>query len=113
MDTQLAPFFLLLLILFTILVSGQPQLPIAGANRLTWPQRKSIILDVAKGLAYLHYEIKPPIYHCDIKATNILLDSKMKAKVADFGLAKQGKGGWHIRLSSARVRAIRPINREE
>ncbi|MED6170975.1 hypothetical protein PIB30_036333 [Stylosanthes scabra] len=69
------------------------QLSIAGANRLTWPQRKSIILDVAKGLAYLHYEIKPPIYHRDIKATNILLDSKMKAKVADFGLAKQGSEG--------------------
>ncbi|XP_061372190.1 probable receptor-like protein kinase At1g11050 [Gastrolobium bilobum] len=69
------------------------QLSIAGANRLTWPQRKNIILDVAKGLAYLHYEIKPPIYHRDIKATNILLDSKMKAKVADFGLAKQGSEG--------------------
>ncbi|XP_027333172.1 probable receptor-like protein kinase At1g11050 [Abrus precatorius] len=69
------------------------QLSIAGANRLTWPQRKNIILDVAKGLAYLHYEIKPPIYHRDIKATNILLDSKMKAKVADFGLAKQGNEG--------------------
>ncbi|WVY91503.1 hypothetical protein V8G54_037017 [Vigna mungo] len=64
-----------------------------GANRLTWPQRKNIILDVAKGLAYLHYEIKPPIYHRDIKATNILLDSKMHAKLADFGLAKQGNDG--------------------
>ncbi|RDX57819.1 putative receptor-like protein kinase, partial [Mucuna pruriens] len=69
------------------------QLSVLGANRLTWPQRKNIILDVAKGLAYLHYEIKPPIYHRDIKATNILLDSKMKAKVSDFGLAKQGNEG--------------------
>ncbi|XP_027939661.1 probable receptor-like protein kinase At1g11050 [Vigna unguiculata] len=64
-----------------------------GGNRLTWPERKNIILDVAKGLAYLHYEIKPPIYHRDIKATNILLDSKMHAKLADFGLAKQGNDG--------------------
>lgn len=69
------------------------QLSLYGANRLTWPQRKNIIIDVAKGLAYLHYEIKPPIYHRDIKATNILLDSSMKAKVADFGLAKQGNEG--------------------
>ncbi|XP_020202416.1 probable receptor-like protein kinase At1g11050 [Cajanus cajan] len=66
------------------------QLSLGGANRLTWPQRKNIILDVAKGLAYLHYEIKPPIYHRDIKATNILLDSKMSAKLADFGLAREG-----------------------
>ncbi|PON86629.1 Serine/threonine protein kinase [Trema orientale] len=61
--------------------------------RLTWPQRKSIILDVAKGLAYLHYGVKPAIYHRDIKATNILLDADMRARVADFGLAKQSREG--------------------
>ncbi|CAL5434493.1 unnamed protein product [Camellia sinensis] len=60
---------------------------------LTWPQRKSIILDVAKGLAYLHYGVKPSIYHRDIKATNILLDADMRARVADFGLAKQSREG--------------------
>ncbi|KAI6689441.1 hypothetical protein NL676_026269 [Syzygium grande] len=62
-------------------------------NALTWPQRKNIILDVAKGLAYLHYGMKPSIYHRDIKATNILLDSDMNARVADFGLAKQSREG--------------------
>ncbi|KAF8011106.1 hypothetical protein BT93_J1657 [Corymbia citriodora subsp. variegata] len=62
-------------------------------NALTWPQRKKIILDVAKGLAYLHHGIKPAIYHRDIKATNILLDSDMNARVADFGLAKQSREG--------------------
>ncbi|KAJ4950066.1 hypothetical protein NE237_026898 [Protea cynaroides] len=60
---------------------------------LNWPQRKSIILDVAKGLEYLHYGVKPAIYHRDIKATNILLDAFMKARVADFGLAKQIREG--------------------
>ncbi|KAL9242876.1 hypothetical protein vseg_016834 [Gypsophila vaccaria] len=62
-------------------------------GKLTWPQRKNIILDVAKGLAYLHYGVKPAIYHRDIKTTNILLDSEMKARVADFGLAKQSTEG--------------------
>ncbi|CAK9151140.1 unnamed protein product [Ilex paraguariensis] len=60
---------------------------------LTWPQRKSTILDVAKGLVYLHYGVKPAIYHRDIKATNILLDSEMRARVADFGLAKESREG--------------------
>ncbi|XP_016478175.2 putative receptor-like protein kinase At1g11050 [Nicotiana tabacum] len=60
---------------------------------LTWPQRKNIILDVAKGLAYLHYGVKPAIYHRDIKATNILLDADMRARVADFGLVKQSREG--------------------
>ncbi|CAN8294291.1 unnamed protein product [Cochlearia groenlandica] len=60
---------------------------------LSWPQRKSIVLDVAKGLAYLHYGVKPAIYHRDIKATNILLDDDMRGRVADFGLAKQSREG--------------------
>ncbi|AET04442.1 probable receptor-like protein kinase At1g11050 [Medicago truncatula] len=56
---------------------------------LTWPQRKNIILDVASGLVYLHFGVKPAIYHRDIKATNILLGADMRARVADFGLAKE------------------------
>ncbi|PIA24857.1 hypothetical protein AQUCO_18100002v1 [Aquilegia coerulea] len=58
-------------------------------NSLSWPLRKNIIIDVAKGISYLHNGIKPAIYHRDVKATNILLDSEMRARVADFGLAKQ------------------------
>ncbi|XP_061365756.1 probable receptor-like protein kinase At1g11050 [Gastrolobium bilobum] len=56
---------------------------------LTWPQRKSIILDVANALVYLHFGVKPAIYHRDIKASNILLDAGMRARIADFGLAKE------------------------
>ncbi|KAK1371168.1 Protein kinase domain-containing protein [Heracleum sosnowskyi] len=66
---------------------------ISKGKGLDWPMRKNIILDVAKGLEYLHYGIKPAIYHRDIKSTNILLDSDMKARVADFGLAKQNTEG--------------------
>ncbi|KAI4366612.1 hypothetical protein MLD38_022470 [Melastoma candidum] len=64
-----------------------------GSHKLSWPQRKNIIFDIGRGLAYLHYGINPSIYHRDIKPTNILLDSEMRARLGDFGLAKQNNEG--------------------
>lgn len=58
------------------------------AQPLNWPQRRNIVMGTAKGLAYLHDSIDPPIYHRDIKASNILLDEEMNAYVTDFGLAR-------------------------
>ncbi|KAI3749786.1 hypothetical protein L2E82_20402 [Cichorium intybus] len=55
---------------------------------LSFAMRLRIALDSAKGILYLHTEANPPIFHRDIKATNILLDSKLVAKVADFGLSR-------------------------
>ena len=50
--------------------------------------RLKFALASAKGILYLHIEADPPICHRDIKASNILLDSKYTAKVADFGLSR-------------------------
>lgn len=53
-----------------------------------WRQRKKIILDIAKGLSYLHEDCRQKIVHFDIKPQNILLDENFNAKVGDFGLSK-------------------------
>ncbi|XP_052165145.1 receptor kinase-like protein Xa21 [Oryza glaberrima] len=57
-------------------------------RRINLMKRLHIALDVAEALEYLHHHIVPPIVHCDIKPSNILLDDDMVAHVTDFGLAK-------------------------
>uniref|UniRef100_A0A2N9F2B8 non-specific serine/threonine protein kinase n=1 Tax=Fagus sylvatica TaxID=28930 RepID=A0A2N9F2B8_FAGSY len=55
---------------------------------LSFAMRLRMALGSAKGILYLHTEADPPIFHRDIKASNILLDSKYTPKVADFGLSR-------------------------
>ncbi|CAK7332599.1 unnamed protein product [Dovyalis caffra] len=59
-----------------------------GHQPLSWTVRTQIALDAAKGIEYIHDHTKARYVHRDIKTSNILLDKGLRAKVADFGLAK-------------------------
>ncbi|KAJ3682157.1 hypothetical protein LUZ60_014730 [Juncus effusus] len=61
-----------------------------GGSVLPWINRISISLQVARALEHLHEKLDLQVIHGDIKASNILLDSKMDAKLCDFGSSKMG-----------------------
>ncbi|KAK4438561.1 L-type lectin-domain containing receptor kinase S.1 [Sesamum alatum] len=55
---------------------------------LGWEGRKRVLADVAEGLNYLHHGWDQVVVHRDIKSSNVLLDSDMRGRLGDFGLAK-------------------------
>ncbi|MBA0641164.1 hypothetical protein Goklo_025745, partial [Gossypium klotzschianum] len=66
----------------TLLGSGHSNI------QFNWRTRSKICIGIARGLAFLHEEVRPYIVHRDIKASNILLDKDLTPKISDFGLAK-------------------------
>ncbi|KAJ6843060.1 receptor kinase-like protein Xa21 [Iris pallida] len=65
----------------------KPNLEHQGRN-LSPVQRLNVAVDVAAAFEYLHHHAQTEIVHCDLKPSNVLLDSDMVAHVGDFGLAR-------------------------
>eukprot|EP00250_Pteridium_aquilinum_P016158 c22970_g1_i1 orf=776-3583(-) len=78
------------MLIYEYLPNGTLRDSLSGRSSVVmdWPRRLDAALGSARGLAYLHTEANPPIIHRDVKSSNILLDEKLVAKVADFGLSK-------------------------
>ena len=57
-------------------------------NTLSLAQRLDIAVDILDALDYLHNHCQPPIVHCDLKPSNILIAEDMSARVGDFGISR-------------------------
>ena len=68
----------------TSVVGKYPNIPMC--------KKLSILLDMSRGLWYLHTH-HPPIIHRDLSPNNVLLTSQFVAKISDLGVAKVLQAG--------------------
>ncbi|XP_059638955.1 probable LRR receptor-like serine/threonine-protein kinase At1g05700 [Cornus florida] len=87
-------------IIYEYMANGDLEKHLSDKNQnvLSWEERLQIATDAAQGLEYLHHGCKPPIIHRDVKSSNILLNEKFQAKLADFGLSRvfPTESGTHV-----------------
>jgi len=62
--------------------------PKPGKPVLNWARRHKIALGVARGLAYLHTSLEPPMAHGNIKSKNVLVDDFFVARLTEIGVDK-------------------------
>lgn len=59
---------------------------IEGGQRISWSQRISAAIGVAKGIQFLHGGIMPGLFSNNLKITDIFLDQNLVAKISSYNL---------------------------
>ncbi|XP_034584616.2 L-type lectin-domain containing receptor kinase IX.1 [Setaria viridis] len=78
-----------LLLVYELMPNGSIDKHLHSAdNKLSWPLRHKIVLEIASAILYLHQEWEQCVLHRDIKPSNVMLDASFTAKLGDFGLAR-------------------------
>lgn len=88
---------------------------------LHWRQKLKMIIDIARGMLYLH-EANPPILHRDLKSLNLLLldqvntsNDHILVKITDFGIARileEAEARMTVRMGTCHWMAPEVINSE-
>uniref|UniRef100_A0A7N0VA96 non-specific serine/threonine protein kinase n=1 Tax=Kalanchoe fedtschenkoi TaxID=63787 RepID=A0A7N0VA96_KALFE len=86
-------------LVYELMPNGSLESWLHGSRVLNLSQRLDVAIDVASALEYLHHDCEPPVVHCDLKPSNVLLDADMVGHVGDFGLARILRGRLSDNLS--------------
>ncbi|KAK1418427.1 hypothetical protein QVD17_27571 [Tagetes erecta] len=49
-----------------------------------WASKHKLVIDIAKGLCFLHHDCHPAIPHGNLKASNIAIDENMEPRLTEF-----------------------------
>jgi serine/threonine protein kinase len=96
---------------FEYAANGDLHQRLHGGKRppLPWARRMAIAFQVATALEYLHESRDPAVIHGDIKASNVLLDASLDAKLCDFGFAHVGFSAAVQQPAAATRASARPV----
>ncbi|OQR95812.1 ankyrin-1-like [Thraustotheca clavata] len=69
-------------------------------DQFTWDQKYKCIMNIVRGLIYLH-TYKVPIIHRDLKSRYVLMDTNNGTKVTDFGTSRVADGECRLAQAAA------------